>query len=156
MAEKIYSWKIDKYPVSAKSAAEEFERIYDKFGELTPKNIVDESRSDTAVLHGCFEWNDAVAAEKYRQTQAGEMVRLLVSVEKTAENEPVVVRAIVKTTERYEPLTVAIRSEEKYAVLLQDALNDIKWFKRKHATLSELKGVFSAMDEFEKEVEVKW
>ena len=152
MAE-INSWKINKYPVSADVAKAEFDRIYEKFGELTPKSVVDENRDKAAPLHACFEWDDAVAAEKFRERQAGDMIRCLVTIRQPDEDgEPVVVRAIVKTTERYEPITVAIRSEEKYAVLLQDALNDAKWFMQKHSKIVELKGVFDAMRAFEDKV----
>lgn len=152
MAE-INSWKINKYPVSADVAKAEFDRIYEKFGELTAKSVVDENREKTAPLHSCFEWDDAVAAERYREKQAGDMIRCLVTIkEPEIDGEPIVVRAIVKTTEKYEPITVAIKSEEKYAVLLQDALNDAKWFMRKHAQLAELYKVFDAIREFKNEV----
>lgn len=151
--EIINSWKIEKFPVSADVAKAEFDRIYEKFGVLTTKDIVDESRSINAPLHSCFEWDDAVAAERYRQRQAGDMVRCLVTIEKSDDQDtPIVVRAIVKTTEKYEPITIALKSEEKYAVLLQDALNDVKWFREKHSKLVELKAVFDAMDEFESKV----
>ena len=79
------------------------------------------------------------------------MIRLLVSVEKPDDSDdgkPIVVRAFVKTTEKYEPIKVAIKSEEKWAVLLQDAINDIIWFKQKHKALTELTEVFLKMDEF--------
>ena len=152
MAE-INSWKINKYPVSADVAKAEFDRIYEKFGELTAKSVVDENRSATAPLHACFEWDDAVAAEKFRERQAGDMIRCLVTIkEPENDGEPVVVRAIVKTTEKYEPIIVSLNSEEKYAVLLQDALNDAQWFMKKHAQLVELKGVFDAIIEFENKI----
>lgn len=153
--EIINSWKINKYPVSADAAKAEFDRIYDKYGEITTKAVVDESRDDCSVLHSCFEWDDSIAAEKYRQTQAGEMIRLLVTIEKSDEEaEPMVVRAIVKTTEKYEPITVTVRSEEKYAVLLQDALNDAMWFKKKYENLKELRAVIDAIDEFASKLKV--
>jgi len=152
MAE-INSWKIEKYPVSADTAKAEFDRIYEKYGELTTKAVVDESRDEHAALHICFEWDDAVAAEKYRQRQAGDMIRCLVTIHKDDDDsKPIIVRSIVKTTEKYEPITVSIKSEEKYAVLIQDAINDIHWFKRKHSALAEMASVISAMDEFEEKV----
>lgn len=153
MKEIINSWKINKFPVSADVAKAEFDRIYEKYGELDKKTIVDESRDERAVLHSCFEWDDAIAAEKYRQEQASDMVQCLVTVEKSdgAEN-PIVVRAFVKTTEKYEPIRVAIQSNEKRAVLLQDALNDVRWFRNKHGQLKELAKVFDAMEAFEQEV----
>lgn len=151
----INSWKINIFPVSADTAKAEFDRIYDKYGVLTTKDIVDESRDETAALHKCFEWNDEVAAEKYRQRQAGEMIRCLVSVIKHDDSDaPIAVRAIVKTDEKYEPITVTMRSEQKTAVLLADALNDIDKFRKKYAAISELSGVFSAMSDFVRVVSV--
>lgn len=149
----INSWKINIFPVSADTAKAEFDRIYEKYGALTTKDIVDESRDESAALHKCFEWNNEIAAEKYRQKQAGDMIRCLVSVVKHNDSDvPIAVRAIVKTNEKYEPITVTMRSEEKTAVLLMDALNDIDRFKKKYAELSDLSTVFNAMDEFEKSI----
>lgn len=147
MAETKYSWKIEKYPISAETAADELQRIYDKYGELTKANVVDESEDETAVLHGCFEWDDKKAARRYREEQAGDLMRCLVSVE-VPDNaaEPVVVRAIVKTTEKYEPVSVSLRVPEKRAVLLAEALQDAENYKRKYSVLSELADVFAAMD----------
>ena len=149
----VNSWKIDKFKVSADVAKAEFDRIYEKYGVLDKKDIVDESRDENAALHACFEWDDAIAAERYRQEQASDMVQCLVTVQKSDDAEtPIVVRAFVKTTEKYEPIQVSIRSEEKRAVLLQDALNDIRWFRNKHGQLTELAKVFDAMDAFEQEI----
>ena len=146
----VNSWKVDMFPVSADTAKQEFDRIYKENGEITPQAVVDASRNEGAALHSCFEWDDAKAAEGYRRHQAGNMIRCLVTtVIQDGDNEPVQVRAVVKTTERYEPITVTFRSPEKTAVLLQDALNDIRRFKAKHGALKQLAGVFAAMDEFE-------
>lgn len=152
----VNSWKVDMFPVSADTAKQEFDRIYKENGEITPQAVVDASRNEDAVLHSCFEWDDAKAAEGYRRHQAGNMIRCLVTtVIQDGDNEPVQVRAVVKTTERYEPITVTFRSPEKTAVLLQDALNDIHRFKAKHGRLTQLSGVFAAMDEFETSL-VSW
>jgi len=152
----VNSWKIDKFPVSADTAKAEFDRIYEKFGELTTKAVVDESRAEDSALHSCFEWDDAKAAEKYRERQAGDMIRCLVTVvTHDGEEQPTQVRAIVKTTEKYEPITVTFRSPEKTAVLLADALADIRKFKAKYGALSQLSEVFAAMSDFEAKA-VSW
>lgn len=149
----INSWKVNVFPVSADTAKAEFDRIYDKYGVLTTKDIVDESRDKTAALHKCFEWNDEVAAEKYRQQQAGAMIRCLVStVVPDEDKEPITVRSIVHTESKYEPISVAIRSDQKTAVLLSDALRDVEKFKAKYSQLSELKDVIDSMDQFAEKV----
>lgn len=39
-------------------------------GELSPAIVVDDARSSDSPLHEYFEWDDAVAAEKYRHVIA--------------------------------------------------------------------------------------
>jgi hypothetical protein len=71
--------------VTAETAAVELERVRRQRGELTPNNLLDESRPSDAPLHGAFEWDDAVAAERHRITQAYQLIRsVVVEVEETA------------------------------------------------------------------------
>lgn len=44
-------------------------------GALTPKAVVDAARPEDHPLHSQFEWDDAVAGEAYRISQAGELIR---------------------------------------------------------------------------------
>jgi len=39
-------------------------------GNLTPERVVDDARPEDSPTHRFFEWNDAVAAERYRIGQA--------------------------------------------------------------------------------------
>lgn len=54
---------------------DQLQTIYDQLGELTPKIVVDEARPADHPLHGRFEWADDVAAERWRQQQAHELIR---------------------------------------------------------------------------------
>lgn len=142
----VYSWKLPGlYSVDAQSAGEELERIYENKGRLEPKEIVDESRTENAPLHPCFEWNDTVAAEKYRETQAQGIVRSIVVVHENQNNEPVEVRAFVNVQETYRPIEVVVNSEEQTKELLESALAELRVFERKYATLSQLVPVFNAI-----------
>lgn len=54
----------------------EIERIHREHGgSATPKDVVDAARGRSAPLHACFEWNDAEAAEKYREDTARQLMR---------------------------------------------------------------------------------
>jgi hypothetical protein len=53
----------------------ELDRIYKQRGVLDKVMIVDVARDPKHPLHQCFEWDDTVAGEKYRQEQALEMIR---------------------------------------------------------------------------------
>jgi len=49
--------------------------IYQDNGRLTPALVVAAARDDGHPLHHRFEWDDDVAAERYRQVQAAELIR---------------------------------------------------------------------------------
>lgn len=57
------------------SLRDELRRIYENTGALTPQSVVDIARPKGSPLHSHFEWNDKVAGEKYRLSQAGELIR---------------------------------------------------------------------------------
>ena len=141
----VYRWKLPGViPVDAQTAGEELGRIYEKRGALDPADIVDESRDSKAPLHPCFEWNDAAAAEKYRQSQAALIVRSIVTVEESTSG-PQEVRAFVHVKENYHPISVVVNSEEQMEELLKMALDELKAFQRKYSVLLQLSPVMEAI-----------
>lgn len=46
-------------------------------GELTPIDVVNAARSPKSALHDYFEWDDSVAAESFRLSQARGVIRLV-------------------------------------------------------------------------------
>lgn len=150
----VYKWKMPGLiPVDAQDAGEELDRIYRKNGQLSPQSVVDESRPAAAPLHPCFEWDDTVAAEKYRQGQAQEIIRQIVVA--PAENEPQqsTVRAFVSVSREYHPIDVVIQHPNMMELLMRDALTELRAFQNKYETLSGLTPVFDAIKIVEKESE---
>lgn len=142
-----YEWKLPGImPVSAQTAGEELDRIYGKYGHLDAKSIVDESREEDSPLHPCFEWRDTIAAEKYRESQAREIVRCI-TVKESSVPELEHVRAFVRVEQAYHPISVVISNEDKMLELLHTALSELQSFKRKYGHLSKLKQVFDAIDD---------
>lgn len=142
-----YEWKLPGImPVSAQTAGEELDRIYEKYGQLDAKSIVDESREEDSPLHPCFEWRDNIAAEKYRESQAREIVRCI-TVKESSVPELEHVRAFVRVEQAYHPISVVISDEDKMIELLHTALSELQSFKRKYGHLSKLKQVFDAIDD---------
>jgi hypothetical protein len=71
-----YEWRgKDGHGVSAEVAGKELERIADRDGAIQPQVVVDESRPEDAPLHPAFEWDDEVAAERYRIHQARKLIK---------------------------------------------------------------------------------
>jgi hypothetical protein len=122
-------------------------------GELQPKAVVDAARSEDSPLHKSFDWDDSEAAEKWRLTQARNLIRAVVTYE-TVGNKTVETRVFVSLTpDRKENgdgyrLTSSVMSDEAHRQqLLTDAMGEMQRFKDKYRRLAELAKVFAAMDE---------
>lgn len=150
----VYSWKYE-LPIKAQVAGEFIEKLEEKHGKVTPRIILDASKTESAPLHNCFEWDDTKAAEKYRETQATAILRnLTVTVETVEESTPKTVRAFVKATEEkhsYISVISAMSNEKLRESLLQAAFDELRKFQRKYADLQELAEVFAAITKAEKQ-----
>ena len=142
----IYKWKISKYNLDAQEAGEELERIRNKYGELSACDIVEESQNENAVLHNCFEWRDDIAAQKYREHQAQELIRNIVveAVQDKEVNPPI--RAYVKIQGDYKPIQEVVTIKDYREEMLNNAFKELKTFKEKYQSLSELSDLFSYID----------
>lgn len=69
---KQYQFKIKSLAknIDVEKAVVEITRIQDKYGTITPENLVEAARSKKSILHAAFEWDDNKAAEHYRLQQA--------------------------------------------------------------------------------------
>lgn len=152
-----YEWKYP-YPVDAQKAGKELERINSKYNSLIPEQVVEESRDDDAVLHPCFEWNDAVAAEKYRVEQARHIIgSLVIQVENSTKtkdevSKTIVTRAFVNVSEKrkgvYVPVQTALNRNDYRERVLKNALSELCMFQTKYSNLKELAEVNKAIDDF--------
>lgn len=149
-----YQWKNDKccYKVTADEAAGAFEEIRQNSGKLTPELVVDYARPKESVLHNDFEWRDEVAAEKYRQGQARQMIG---AIRITSEDTQEPVRAYVNVTvvapdeppiRSYMPMKEVLEHPDLHSQMMADAFRDAQSFKQKYNTLERLKPVMDAMD----------
>ena len=120
-------------------------------GGLTPKRLLDESRPESAPLHGEFEWDDSIAAENYRESQAAHIIRCIVV--KPASKEQTPVRAFINIeseTRDYQPISVVVSTPDMRDYMLKAALRDLESFKCKYNTLSSLQPVFEAIENVNK------
>lgn len=123
---------------------------------LTAKELVDVSRPEDAPLHDYFEWNDDIAAEKYRESQGGYLIRATVEVEEKRDiggsNEVHVevtkpFYAIEDGSEKYYHIETIVQSEDKCQKLYTMALRELRQFERRYEIIREkLSPVFDAID----------
>ena len=144
----VYKWKTgSQHKVSASVAGAEMDRLKEE-GRLTASDLVEENRPDDAPLHSEFEWDDSVAAEKFREDQARAMIRHL-TVQIEANNTEYEVRQyfiVESASKNYEPIQLILQDEDKTAMLLEQAKRELQAFKAKYAGLKELAAVIKAID----------
>lgn len=116
---------------------------------LTAANLVDVSRPEDAPLHPEFEWRDDVAAERWREEQARQIIRCIrVVSEEDPDQAPVrmYVHPVLESP-NYEPLHLVLQDQDKRSSLLKAALRDMVSFKAKYKELQELAKVMDAVDQ---------
>lgn len=127
--------------VDAQKVAEEIRGIGE---EASSQQIVDRARDENSELHKCFEWDDSIAAEKYRLKQAGYVVHhLVIKEEKVPEDRPEIRYFFKpKADAGYKPTKVIVRKEDEYKALLARAWAELQAFKVKYSMLTELQEIF--------------
>ena len=113
-------------------------------GGLRAADIVADATDVASPLHGLFEWDDVVAAQRHRETQAQYILRHLHVVQ--VNGETAVMRAFVSMVEevgddtirQYVPIARVISEHELYAQALEQALRELHAFERKYAAFVEL------------------
>lgn len=158
--ETKYEWNgpYNANGVRAEVAAKELERIRKaNKGDLLPEQIVEQARKQTNPLHPAFEWDNKLAADKYRIGQAQQMLRALVirvpqlddaPVRKyhAVRRDPSAIRPQIEVR-KYITLDDMLRDPEKRAEVLQDVMNQFMSLRRKYRDLNELAIVWRAIDE---------
>lgn len=111
------------YGVPAQVVGEELHRLSAEHGHINSQLVVDEARPEDAPLHPAFEWDNAIAGERYRVHQASTLIRAVQVVE--PENPEVQQhRAFVLTTVADSPKAVYVQAEEVVsdAAMFADAI----------------------------------
>jgi hypothetical protein len=138
------TWKLKGYyKADANKAYAEISALKD----ITPHNVVDLARNPSSEIHNDFEWNDAIAGEKYRETQAQRMIRMF-TFEREEKSEEPVVRAFEISTERntYKPREFFFKNDDEYGALLAKACDEARAFANRYKTLAEMRDVVEAIE----------
>lgn len=134
-------WRIDGiYKADAQKVADEIGN-----DRISPAEVLEKARDVNSELHKCFEWNDSIAAEKYRLQQARGILINLVYKEKESNAEPVRTFQITSQRNVYQPTVSFLVQEDEYQNLLKRAKTELESFKKRYHTLSELQEVFEAI-----------
>lgn len=157
---KSYSWGSGvKYSVPADVVGHTLEGIEERDGKVTKKAFLEESRPEDAPTHSMFEWNDAIAAEKYRMVQSGKIINnLVVTVHSEEREEPITAKALVNVEPEenkhasFISITTAMSSADTAEIVLKHALAELETFENKYRSLKELADVFAAIDKVREKI----
>ena len=139
------------HKVDAQVVGEMLEDMHNRGIEVTPEVLLDASRDVNSPTHNEFEWDDSVAAEKYRVEQARLLIAHVRIVREDNPTQNYKERGFVPVPGArsvYVPLQTALDKEEYKKHLLKQAANDAQVFLAKYRRLEELAAVTTAMTEF--------
>ena len=174
---KHYRWNAYQYKVSAETAGSVMEQIERERGSVDKESFLEASRPEDSPTHAIFEWDDSVAAEKYRLTQSAECIRnIRIEIEEVptqevqlklklsdADEEPqkpnkYTARAFVNTTDsvgarpgRYESFEKVMSDKDKRFVAINNALREFKWLLNKYDFISEFEPIAESVAQVEAE-----
>ena len=151
----VYQWKMKSlYKVSAQTTGEKIEEIIQQYGAVTKENFLEASKPADSVTHNLFEWDDTKAAEKYRLHQSNMIINSL-TVQVNVENRatPITTRAFVNVQKEdgrqkaeFLRIDTAFSDMECKTIVLANAIQELREFRKKYETYSELSQVFEAID----------
>ena len=143
-----YAWKEgSRDTIEAEVVVVELEKIREKHGRLDAEVIVAEARSKKSPLHEIFEWNDSIAAKKYREEQARLLCRSVVVIK----NDIVIGNALIaidvgEPLKDYVPASLLRTMPDERLRALEDVRAALKGLHKRYKYLSELDSVWEAIE----------
>ncbi|MER9710166.1 hypothetical protein NKJ13_07840 [Mesorhizobium sp. M0174] len=120
-------------------------------GELTPQDVVADARNGNSPLHSFFEWDDSVAAEAHRLSQARGLIRSVVAIYVREDKPAVRTKAYVHINEpgaaHYRETSHALSQTKTRDIVLRQAWNELQAWRRRYADLKEFSTLIEAIDE---------
>lgn len=154
---KMYKWRdgFRAKGLSAEAVGSFFNDTEKKHGALTPEIVLKQAEAKSSPIHSYFDWDNTVAAQQWRKTQASELLRAVkVVVRIKGGNEKKVVRAFVRVSRPdehsgdYVSMSRVLKRKDWKAELLEQAQADLRAFRDKYTDLQEVTGVIGAIDSF--------
>ena len=142
---------------TATEVGQELNRIYERDGRIEPRTIVDEARPDMSALHNAFEWDDGVAAERFREVQARQIVRSIVLVAQPERHETApTIRAYVslaaptpdsQTHRIYKPAMEALRDPRETEEVQRRLRRELLSLRQRYLDVLEISEILQAAQE---------
>ena len=100
MRHMIKGFDLNRSGVDPDAVAAEVHKLLAQHDGITPELLLNTARRKSSPLHNLFDWDDSVAAEKWRTHQARKLARAI--------------HVIPEEVERPEPRPILVRTEKVY------------------------------------------
>jgi len=133
-----------------------------KTNNLTPERIVNRASNPKSPLHNLFDWNDSIAATKWRLQQARVLVnevKVIIEQKEYFAFENVSVNLSIEDTESlrvYKPVTEILGTEELRKQVIKSALDHLAYWERQNEKYSELVPIIKSAERVRKKLERQW
>lgn len=123
------------------------QKVYEEIGdtEISAEELLEKARKDNTELHKCFEWDDAIAGEKYRLMQARKVLNSLMFIPVEESETPIRIFSYTPET-KYKPTVQMVVNIDEYQSLLAQAKRELDAFRKKYNSLTELHELFELID----------
>lgn len=155
----VYQWKDGSRltRLDAQVIGERIEGIRSLHGSVTASAVVADARAANSPLHPAFEWNNKVAAERYRLEQARHLLRhITVTFAPTDGSTERTIRAFVTVPDAsedgadvYQSTEVAMSDPDMRRHVVERARRELDSWKRRYRDISELADIFAALESAE-------
>lgn len=125
-----------------------YEEIREIGEEFSPEEIVERARDGATELHKCFDWDNDVAADKWRIHQARMITSHLVFRKEDSDDRDMPQVRILNKTDNggYKIPERVFKVQSEYELLLQRAMAELRAFKVKYSALHELDYILQLID----------
>ena len=151
----VYEFRLGpkQFPVEPQIVGEALEALGGhNSGALTPDAVVEAARPADHPLHPIFEWDDSVAAEAWRRSQASDVLRSVVAIMPERPEMAKPTRAFVSIRAddgpAYIPIRRAMSDPEMRDQVLAGAMRELVSWRRRYTELQELAELFAQIDMF--------
>ena len=136
-------WDGYKREVDANIVGGVVEQLEAQYGEATRESFLEVSRPEDAPTHCLFEWDDSIAAEKWRLDQSRKIITNLRVVYLDNDKNDVKVPAFINTSApkektSYESIEQALRDTSKREIILNRLRGELDAFIIRNQHIEEL------------------
>lgn len=164
---KKYSYRSGyAYKVPAQTVGKALESIEEKEGKVTSASFLEYSRPETSDTHSMFEWNDSIAAEKYRLRQSAAIIgqieveiQYIDTSQEASEIQITPVPAFVnvagkstRASATFVNVVTAVDNKDMWKQVVQNAVAELNAFKRKYSRFKEFEKIIKDIEKLERSI----